>query len=341
MKSFASDNWSGVSPEILKTIENANTGHSPAYGELNDPYTESAISQFKKTFGEDIEVFFVYNGTGANILSIQNTILSCESVVCPETAHINEDECGAPEKITGSKINAFHSEKGKLNIQDIECLQSSIGFQHHNQPRMISISQVTELGTIYTAQEIRAIADYAHAHNMYLHMDGARIANAAVALNLSFREFTRDCGVDVLSFGGTKNGLMFGEAVVFFNKELSRNFVYFRKQCMQLHSKMRFIAVQYEAYLKEEIWKKNATQANSMAQLLAGELSKIEGFTITEEVQANGVFVSLPKDIIASLQEVSYFHMWREENNEVRLMCSFDTTEQDIYGFVDAAKKLL
>ena len=340
MKSFASDNWSGVCPEVMEAIEKTNSiGHIPAYGELKDPVTIAAENKFKHYFGNQAEVFFVYNGTAANVLGVQHLMRPYEAIVSAHTAHLNEDECGAPEKISGSKIYTIETGDGKIKPEDVKPFLRSIGFQHHSQPKVISISQVTEMGTIYTLDEIAALADFAHNNNMYLHVDGARIANAAVSLNVSFKELITDTGVDVLSFGGTKNGLMFGEAVLFLKPGLAKDFEYSRKQNMQLHSKMRFIAAQFERYLTDDLWKKNAAHSNKMAQLLASELKKIKEVTITREVKANGVFVIIPEALIPRLQQHYYFHIWNYDTHEVRLMCSWDTSVADIKGFVEVLIK--
>lgn len=340
MKAFASDNWAGVAPEIMQALADANQGHCPAYGD-DDPYVAKAVEAFEKEFGDDIKVYFVYNGTGANVLSMQNSIRSFESVIAAETCHMNVDETGAPEKVTGSKMNTVATAEGKLYPSDIESFLPNVGVQHHVQPKLVTISQVSELGTLYQKEEIQALADCAHQHNMYLHMDGARLANAAMALGMSFREFTRDAGVDILSFSGTKNGLMFGEAVVFFNTELAKNFLFYRKQCLQLHSKMRFIAAQYEAYLSQEIWKKNAMQANNMAKRLAEGIKNIPGFEVTQSVDSNGVFFTMPKHLIPKLQDLSFFWVWDHAKGEVRLMCAFDTTEAEVDRFLEEAIKLV
>ncbi len=365
-KSFASDNWSGVCPEVMQALQEVNPAHNEAYGELNDPVTEAAIEKFKQHFGEDIAVFFVYNGTAANVLGVGQLMRSYHAVVTARTAHLNEDECAAPEKFMGSKILELEPQEGKIRPGQVEPFLNSIGFQHHAQPKVISISQVTEMGTIYTIKEIKALADFAHCHNMYLHMDGARIANAVVSLETDFRSITTDAGVDVLSFGGTKNGLMFGEVIIFFGKEKAKDFAYLRKQGMQLHSKMRYIAAQFDRYLTDDLWKKNALQANLMAQKLAGELQKFPQLKIAQEVKANGVFCLMPAELIPQLQQDYFFHIWNEspeteyvnlvgedtnkggEGNglvgedtnkrrifkEVRLMCSWDTTEEDINNFI-------
>lgn len=342
MKSFASDNWSGVCPQIMEALEKANNmGHIPAYGEMDDPITLSAEKKFKKILGNSIKVFFVYNGTAANVLGVQHLMRPYQAIVSAHSSHMNEDECGAPEKITGSKIYTIETTDGKITTKEIKPFLRSIGFQHHSQPKVISISQVTEMGTIYTPKEIAELADFAHKNNMYLHVDGARIANAAVALNVSFKEMIADTGVDVLSFGGTKNGLMFGEVVVFLKPELAIDFEYSRKQAMQLHSKMRFIAIQFDRYLTNNLWKKSAAHANKIAAILAKELEQIPQVKLTQKVLANGVFAIFPEKIIRPLQQHYYFHVWNYNTNEVRLMCSWDTTEEDVKGFVSTLKKVL
>ncbi len=333
-KSFASDNWSGVCPEIMQALQDVNPAHNEAYGELNDPVTEAAIEKFKQHFGEDIAVFFVYNGTAANVLGVGQLMRSYHAVITARTAHLNEDECAAPEKFMGSKILELEPEQGKIRPEQVEPFLNSIGFQHHAQPKVISISQVTELGTIYTPEEIRALSNFAHSHNMYLHMDGARIANAVVSLDTDFRSITTDAGVDVLSFGGTKNGLMFGEVVIFFGREKARDFEYLRKQGMQLHSKMRYIAAQFDRYLTGDLWKKNALQANRMAKKLAAELKRFPQLKLTQDVKANGVFCIMPPELVPLMQEAYFFHIWDQQTYEVRLMCSWDTTEEDIDTFV-------
>lgn len=338
-KGFASDNNSGVHPEIFKAMEAANFGHVTGYGD--DSYTLDAIEIFKKEFGEDTEVFFVFNGTGANVTGLSSATHSFNSIICAETAHIQVDECGAPEKFTGCKLLPVASVNGKLTPQAIQRHLYGFDFEHHSQPRIISISQTTELGTVYRPVEIRTLADLAHKNNMLLHMDGARIANAAVALNMDFREFTRDCGVDILSFGGTKNGMMMGEAVLIFNPELAVNTKYIRKQSMQLFSKMRFVGAQFIAYFKDDLWQKTATHANKMAKLLEGEILKIPQIKITRPVEANGVFAEIPQEIIEPLQQRFFFYIWDETKSEVRWMTSFDTEEKEIFEFTKLINRLL
>lgn len=338
-KGFASDNNAGVHPAIFRAMENANQGHVTGYG--NDPWTEKAIDIFRERFGEDTQVYFVFNGTGANVLGLSTVTRSFHSIICAETAHIEEDECGAPEKFTGCKLLPVEPVNGKLTPESVRHHLKGFDFEHHSQPRVISISQVTEMGTVYQPKEIRALADLAHQNNMLLHMDGARIANAAVSLNMDFKAFTKDCGVDVLSFGGTKNGMMMGEAVLFFNPELTAHTKYLRKQSMQLYSKMRFVGAQFQVYFENDLWKETATHANKMAKLLESEVSKIPGIKIIEPVEANGVFAKIPTELIEPLQKEFFFYIWNEKKSEVRWMTSFDTTETEIYQFVELIKMLI
>jgi len=338
-RGFASDNNSGIHPEILNALSVANNGHAVGYG--GDELTQLAINRFKQEFGEQTDVYFVFNGTGANVLSLSTLTRSFHSVICAETAHIQVDECGAPEKFTGCKLLPVETIKGKITPEGIAKYLHGFGFEHHSQPKLISISQVTELGTVYTVDEIRAITSLAHQHGLFVHMDGARLSNAAVALDLPFRAFTVDAGIDVLSFGGTKNGMMIGEAVLFFNPELSKNAKYIRKQSMQLYSKMRFVSAQFLAYFNNDLWKKNATHSNQMAKLLEQEVRQIPAIQLTQEVEANGIFAIVPPEIIPQLQEQYFFYMWDEHRSEVRWMTSFDTKEEDIHNFATLIKSLV
>ena len=338
MRGFASDNNSGVHPEIFNALREANKGHTIAYGD--DQYTLQAHKKFKEIFGDETGIYFVFLGTAANVLGIGAFTQPYHSVICAETAHIQEDECGAPEKFNGVKLLPVETEDGKLTVESIRKHIKGIGFEHHSQPRVISITQATELGTVYSQYEIKALADFAHDNNMILHMDGARVANAAVTVGKGLRELTRDAGVDVLSFGGTKNGMMYGEAILFFNDTAREEFKYIRKQGMQLASKMRFISAQFLRYLSNNLWYETAEHANNMARLLADEASKIEGIEITQKVEANGVFAKVPPEIIPELQKEFLFYVWDHEKSVVRWMTSFDTTEQDIYDFVKLMRKL-
>ena len=338
-RSFASDNNAGVHPEILGALSKANEGHVVAYGD--DPYTEQAVKVFKKHFGKHVEVFFVFGGTGANVLGLKAATDSYHAVVCAETAHINVDECGAPEKFTGCKLLTVSTPDGKVKPDQVKPFLDHIGFEHHVQARVISISQATEMGTIYTPAELKALASFAHQHDMLLHMDGARIANAAASLRTDLRKITTDVGVDVLSFGGAKNGMMFGEAVVFFDPKLAKGFKYLRKQGTHLPSKMRFISAQFSALLEKDLWRRNAEHANRMAQVLASELAQVPQIKITQQVESNGVFAEVPKKYIPLLQKRYFFYVWNEATSEVRFMTSFDTTEDDIRDFVSLVKRTI
>jgi threonine aldolase len=336
-RSFASDNNAGVHPEIIDALRATNEGHVVAYGD--DPFTERATKIFQKHFGKDVAVFFVFGGTGANVLGLKAITNSYEAVVCAETAHINVDECGAPEKFTGCKLLSVKSPDGKLRPDDIKPFLHGIGFEHHVQPRVISVSQATEMGTVYTKNELKTLSRFAHDHNMLLHVDGARISNAAVSLNASFKEITAEAGVDVLSFGGAKNGMMYGEAVVFFDKKLASDFKYIRKQGMHLPSKMRFISAQFETLLGGDLWRRSAAHANRMARVLASELEKIPQIRLTQPVEANGVFAEIPEKFVPALQKKYFFYVWNEETSECRFMASFDTSEDDVREFVALVRK--
>ena len=337
-RGFGSDNHSGISPEVLAAIAAANSDHALAYGD--DEWCARTEELFRDTFGPQAKPYFVFNGTGANVLCIDAMCRSHEAVVCAETAHINVDECGAPQRVVGCRLLTVDTPDGKLTPDRVRTRLHGFGFEHHSQPRAISISQPTELGTLYTLDEIRALADLAHTYNMYLHVDGARLANAAVALNCAFKEMTTDLGVDCLSFGGTKNGLLMGESCVILNSSLDIDLKYRRKQMTQLCSKMRFMAAQFEAYLTTGLWRRNAEHSNAMAQLLHEEVKKL-GVRVMYKVQVNSVFVQLPADVWHALQKEYFFYDWDEAANVVRWMCSFDTTEDDIHSFVAALKRIL
>ncbi len=340
-RGFGSDNHSGISPEILQAIADANVDHALAYGD--DEWCARTEALFREYFGPQAKVYFVFNGTGANVLNIDAMCRSHEAVVCAETAHINVDECGAPQRVVGCRLLTVDTPDGKLTPDLVKTRLHGFGFEHHSQPRAISITQSTELGTLYTLDEIKALANLAHSYKMYLHMDGARLANAAVALGCSFKEMTADLGVDCLSFGGTKNGMLMGESVVILNHELDVDLKYRRKQMTQLCSKMRFVAAQFEAYLTTGLWRRNAEHSNRMARMLHSELQALgsSAVKIMYPVQVNSVFVQLPAEVWHALQKEYFFYDWDEAANVVRWMCSFDTTEEDIHSFVAALKRLL
>ena len=338
-RGFGSDNHSGFSPEVLEALQAANSGHDLAYGD--DELTVRLRGAIKDTFGQQAEVYPVFNGTGANVLCIDAMCRSHEAVVCAETAHINVDECGAPQRVVGCRLLTVDTPDGKLTPDLVRTRLHGFGFEHHSQPKAISISQPTELGTLYTLQEIQALAALAHGHGMYLHVDGARLANAAVALGCTFRQMTTDCGVDALSLGGTKNGLIMGECCVLINPALDVDMKYRHKQMTQLGSKMRFVSAQMLCYLESGMWKRNAEHSNRMAQLLREEVERIEGVSIVYPVQANSVFAQLPREVWHRLQQRYFFYDWDEDRDVVRWMCSFDTQESDIEGFVNALKEEL
>ncbi|MEO7368655.1 MAG: low specificity L-threonine aldolase [Gemmatimonadaceae bacterium] len=336
---FSSDNWSGVHPEVIAAMAAVNAGHVPSYG--HDTYTAATIARLRELFGERAEIFLVFSGTGANVLGLQTIALPFNTVICAETAHIYTSECGAAEKHVGCKLSPVSTRDGKIDPDGIAKHFHDFGNDHHVQPSAVSISQATEYGTVYSANEIRVISGFVHEQGLKLHMDGARLANAAAHLGVSLREISGDAGVDVLSFGGTKNGMIAGEAVVFFDPELARNFAYRRMQGMQLSSKMRFIAAQFDALLDNDLWLRSATHANRMASLLAKGLASIDGVRLTQEVQANEVFASIPREHIAGLHEIAAFQVWNEGISEARFVASFDTTEEDVSIFLDGARALI
>jgi threonine aldolase len=334
-RTFASDNNSGAHPVALIAITEANEGHAHAYGE--DPWTARGIRAVRSHVGNDADVFFVFNGTGANATALGSLLRHGDCVVASETAHIATDECGAPERLCGCKVQTVPTPDGKLRPADVEPLLSVLGTEHQAQPRVISISQVAETGAVYTAAEVRALADLAHGHGMFLHMDGARLANAAVALDAPIRAFTTDAGVDVLSFGGTKNGLVFGEAVCFLTPGLADRFKFERKSGGQLASKMRYIGAQFAAVYGSSTWREMAASANAKAaRLVAG--AQAAGIEILWEPRANEVFALLAPDVMARLQVVTDFYDWRPSGDRVivRWVCSWDTTDEDVDRFIAA-----
>jgi threonine aldolase len=336
-RGFASDNFAGVHPEILTALAAANGGHVTSYGA--DPYTAAAHEVIRSHFGEQAQVFFVFNGTGANVVSLQSMTERWDAVICAESAHINVDECGAPEKIAGLKLLAIPTPDGKLTPALVDLQAWGWGDEHRAQPRVVSITQSTELGTVYTASELAALTAHAHERGMYVHLDGARIANAAAALGVPLRAFTTDAGIDVLSLGGTKNGLMYGEAIVVLNPDAVRGVEFLRKAAMQLASKMRFVGVQFEHLFGTDLWLRNAQHSNAMAARLAAAVRDVPGVRITRDMQANAVFAIVPREVTARLQEQFHFYVWSEHTGEVRWMCSYDTTESDVDDFAEAVRK--
>ena len=336
IRGFASDNYSGVHPEVLAALAAANEGHQVSYGE--DEYTARLQDVLEDHFGPGIESFPVFNGTGANVLSLQSLLPRWGAVVCASTAHINIDENGAPERVGGIKLLHVPTPDGKLTPELIDREAWGWGDEHRAQPLAVSITQTTELGTCYTPEEVRAIADHAHSKGMKLHMDGARLANAAAHLQVPLRAFTRDAGVDILSFGGTKNGLLFGEVVVALNPEAAHGLVYLRKMNMQLASKMRFMSAQFIALLEGDLWLRSASHANAMAARLRAAVDIIDGVEPTQKTESNGVFAILPEGVADRLRQSFRFYDWDESAREVRWMCSFDTTEEDIDAFAAAIR---
>lgn len=339
IRGFASDNYSGAHPEILAALVAANNGHQVAYGE--DDYTARLQEVMEGHFGAGIECFPVFNGTAANVLSLQSLLPRWGAVICASTAHINMDENGAPERVGGIKLLQVSTPDGKLTPELIDSEAWGWGDEHRAQPLAVSITQTTELGTCYSPAEVRAIADHVHAKGMKLHMDGARLANAAAHLNLPLREFTRDAGVDILSFGGTKNGLIFGEVVVALNPEAAHGLIYLRKMNMQLASKMRFMSAQFIALLEGDLWLRSASHANAMAAKLRSAVDGIDGVQATQKTESNGVFAILPEGVADRLRESFRFYDWNEAAREVRWMCSFDTSEDDVEAFVAAIRREL
>ncbi len=329
-RGFASDNASGAHPAVIASIANVNDGHVHAYG--YDRHTERAVALMREHFGERAAPFFVFNGTGANVTALQALMRPFESVICASTAHINCDECGAPERFTGGKLEPVMTPDGKLTPELIEGAISGVGFEHHSQPRVVSITQSTEYGTVYRPAELAAIVETARTHGLRVHVDGARLANAAASIGCTLGEAC--AGADAVSFGATKNGALLAESVVFLNPETAADFRYIRKQSAQLASKTRFIAAQYIALLEDGLWRRNAEHANRMAARLAERVRGIPGVTITQSVDANEVFARLPHAVIAPLAEAYDFYTWDERAGEVRWVTSWDTTEEDVERLV-------
>lgn len=337
MRSFASDNNSGVHPLVMEALFQANKDHALGYGD--DKWTAEAVTKIKAHFTSDCEPLFVFNGTGSNVIALQILSRPYHSILCAETAHIYVDECGGPVKSTGCQIRPIQTTDGKLTPELILPYLHGFGDQHHSQPGVIYLSQCTELGTVYTPQELKAITQLAHAHGMRVHMDGARIGNACAALNLSLRELSVDCGIDVLSLGGTKNGLMMGECVIVFDASLKQEAIFYRKQSAQLASKMRYLACQFTAYLSDDLWLKNAAHANAMANKLYVALSSFSCVKFTQKVESNQLFLTMPRTIIDKLLQTYFFYFWDEDADEVRLVTSFDTTEEDIDAFIEELQR--
>ena len=338
MINFASDNYSGVHPRIMQVLTTANAGCARAYGE--DVHTSEADEAFKKLFGDDCTSFIMVNGTGANVVGLAALVRPYHAIVCADLAHINVDETGAPERVLGCKILPIATTDGKITPDDVRPFLNATGVMHHNQPKVISITQSTEYGGVYTPEEVKALGDFARENDMYLHMDGARIANAAAALGVDVKSFTCDAGVHVLSFGGTKNGMMFGEAVIFFDPALAEGFEYMRKQNLQLLSKMRYASCQFTELLRDGLWLESATHANAMAARLADGLRDVPAVTVCNSVEANAIFAIISAEHQEELHKDFAFYEWKETTHEVRLVCSYDTTEDEVDRFIEACKRL-
>ena len=338
MKSFASDNYSGVCPDVMEAIIAANYEHESSYG--LDVYTEKARTLLRQTFGEESTSYFVYNGTAANVLGLKAITRSHHAILCADGAHIASQEVGAPVNAIGCSLITVPAQKGKVTPEQLEIAHNKVVYWgvHSNLPRVVSIAQTTEYGTVYSIEELKAISHFCKQHNLLFHMDGCRLANAAVSLGVALKDITQKVGVDVLSFGGAKNGLLFGEVIVFFDSKLANEFDYIQKQSLHLHSKMRFLSAQFIPYLEDNIWHRNAKHANNMCQLLAAGLSRV-GIEFAYPVESNQIFAFFSDKLIATTQEVFPYYVWNKETNLVRLITSFDTTENDVNQFINLILK--
>jgi threonine aldolase len=335
-QSFASDNAAGAHPQVIEALREANIGAALPYGQ--DPWTTRSVERFRALFGADVEVFFTYGGTGANVVSLQCLLAPHEAVICPTSAHMNVDECGAPERFTGAKLIDVPSSDGKLSPGTVRALLQPAHDEHNVTPRVLAISQPTELGTVYSVDEIGELAQLAHEYGLFLYVDGARIANAVAALGCSVRDLTYRTGVDVLTFGGTKNGLLYGEALVFLRPELAGRARFARKQAGQLASKMRFIAAQFDVLLQDDLWLAGAANANDMAARLASRVAGVPQVEIVRPVEVNSVFARLPAPLLTQLQNWSFFWDWDLNDGLVRWMTSFATSDEDVMRFAEGAR---
>lgn len=336
MRSFASDNNSSVHPSVMKAILEANTDHALGYGD--DIWTTKAETMVKSLFTRECEAFFVFNGTGSNTMALQMITRPYHIIFCAETAHVAVDECGAPGKATGCFMRTIQTPDGKLTPELLKPYMINFGVEHHSQPGAVYISQCTELGTIYTPEELRELTDFAHSYDLKVHIDGARISNAAAALDISLEEASY--GADTLTLGGTKNGLMGAECVVVFDKDLVREARYARKQSCQLASKMRFLSCQYIAFLTDNLWLENARNANRMAKRLYEALSAMPDVKFTQKPESNQLFLTMPREKEDRLLEKYFFYFWNEAENEIRFVTSFDTTEEDIDELITSIREL-
>jgi threonine aldolase len=333
MRSFASDNYAGVHPDVLAALAEVNADHAVSYGD--DPWTEALRDRVRAEFGAEAEVHLVFNGTAANVLAVEALTRPWEAVICAAGSHLNTDECGAPER-AGRKLLAVPAPDGRLAVPALEPLLVRIGDQHVIQPRVVSVTQSTELGTRYPLPALRELGDWAHAHGLLLHVDGARLFNAAAGLGVGLGELTAGVGADVVSLGATKNGAMGVEAAVFLRSGLAPGFPFLRKQSMQLASKMRFMAAQLLALLDGELWRANAAHANAMAQRLEAAVRDVGGVRVTQPVEANAVFAVLPPGVAEGLAREWPFYVWDESTGEVRWMCAWDTRAEDVDAFAAA-----
>lgn len=340
MRSFGSDNNSGVHPTIMDAIIKSNIDHAIGYGD--DKWTQEAKEAVRHLLNDEtVEPLFVFNGTGANVIALQSCVSSYHSIICASTAHIAVDECGAPAKFTGCALKEIDTPDGKLSPALVLPYLDGFGVDHHSQPKVIAISQTTELGTAYSIEEIKELAELAHQHNMYLFVDGARLPNACYTLNTSLKELLIDNGVDIFTFGGTKNGLMMGEIVIPLRKELNENLRFYRKQFGQLYSKMRYLSAQFIPYISEGIWLENARKANEAAQKLTNKLKEIKEVKITQEVESNAIFFIIDKEISDELRKKYFFYDWNSTINEMRLVCSWDTSDDDIFNFINDLQSII
>jgi threonine aldolase len=336
---FSSDYCAPVHPAVMAAIARVNVEHEPAYGA--DPYTHEAVERIKTAFGAEADPYFVFNGTSANVLAIGSCCRPYETVICAETAHIVVDECGAVERLVGVRLTTVPAPSGKLSVESMLARVAGRGDVHKVQPRCVSLTQATEYGTVYTPDEVCALTEAAHGAGLWVHVDGARLVNAAASLGVSLGALTAECGVDVVSFGGTKNGAMGAEAIVFFRPELARDFQYRRKQMGQLASKMRYAAAQFTALFTDDLWLTNASHANAMARRLGEGLVGVPGVTVTQPVEANAVFATVPADRVAELERGGSFYVWDERTTEIRLMCAFDTRASDVDSFLAHVRRVL
>jgi threonine aldolase len=338
MRAFASDNYAGAHPDVLTAVAEANRDHAISYGD--DPWTARAHELLRRHFGEQAEPWLVFNGTAANVLALGALCRTWEGVITPVTSHLHVDEAGAPERLAGVKLLTVPTSDGRLRPADLDGLLARVGDEHAVQPRVVSIANATELGTVYALDEVRALADAAHERGLFLHVDGARLANAAVALGASLGELTTRAGVDVASFGATKLGALGVEALILLRPDLADGMAWRRKQHAQLASKMRFLSAQVVALLEGDLWRRCAEHANAMARRLAAGAAAVPGVTLTRQVQANAVFAVVePREAVEALRERFRFYTWDEATGEVRWMCAWDTTERDVDAFLAALQE--